>query len=262
MKLKSTLVIFSLFLLTSCGIANPNKLSLDASKKEEVVSNLTSILDSTGKVTDEDINVQVYKAVSDAVVGIQTTSLERKVFNFSYVKGTGSGVIISKQGHILTNYHVVANAKKIDVALGEDTKLSAKFILGDKDNDIAIIKLDKIPDNMVVASLGDSQYLSVGQKVLAIGSPFGLNGTLTTGIISSLNRTLPAEDGTVLSGIIQTDAAINPGNSGGPLINSKGEIIGINTAIFSPNGGNVGIGFAIPVNKIKDFLNSKVQVQS
>lgn len=260
MNTKKYIITFvSMLLLTSCGINTPNKLALDTSKKEEVVSNLVKILDSSGKVTDEDINIQVYKSVSGAVVGIQTTSVERKVFNFSYVKGTGSGVIISKQGHILTNYHVVSGARKIDVSVGSDKKYSAQYIFGDKDNDVAIIKLDKLPDNMVVAPLGDSQELAVGQKVLAIGSPYGLNGTLTTGIISSLNRTLPAEDGTVLDDIIQTDAAINPGNSGGPLLNSKGEIIGINTAIFSPNGGNVGIGFAIPINNIKDYLNSKIQ---
>jgi putative serine protease PepD len=151
----------------------------------------------------------------------------------------------------MTNHHVVANAQKLEVTLADGSKWPAKLIGSDPDSDLAVIKIDAFKEKLKVIPMGDSKNLRIGQKVLAIGNPFGLERTLTTGIISSLGRTIRSEVGTLMEDIIQTDAAINPGNSGGPLLNSEGEIIGINSAIISPSGGSVGIGFAIPVNTAK-----------
>ncbi|MFN8672594.1 MAG: trypsin-like peptidase domain-containing protein [Candidatus Sericytochromatia bacterium] len=269
MSNKKLILSISLFLfIFSCS--NPNQLNLlqtdkasllkvnttDSNKNNEVLNKLKDILEKNGKISDEDINITVYNSVVASVVGINTTSVEKGFFRQNVVKGSGSGFIISKKGHILTNYHVVNNTTKLQVVLSNKKAYSAKVIGGNEITDVAVIKIEASESELNSANLGDSSNISVGQKVLAIGSPYGLLGTLTTGIISSINRKLPTEDGTELEGIIQTDAAINPGNSGGPLINSKGEIIGINTAIFSPNGGSVGIGFAIPINKVKDFLKT------
>ncbi len=253
MVLKKIALIIIL-LLSAC--TSPNQKLVDSTKKNEVPGKLDDIIQKTGKLSDEDINITVYNTVSSSVVGINTTSIARTFFSFVPVKGTGSGVIINKNGYILTNYHVVENARKLEIFLSDKSSWEATAIGGDKDKDVAIIKISAPTQKYSVASLGNSDEITIGQKVLAIGNPYGLPGTLTTGIISSLNRTLPAEDGTILKNIIQTDAAINPGNSGGPLLNSKGEVIGINTAIFSPNGGSVGIGFAVPINEIKNVLKS------
>lgn len=248
-------LLLSAFLTVSC--ANPTQQPLlDTNTNNNVPAKLNSILQTTGGLSDDDVNSTVYKAVLPSVVGINTTTVARSYFSFNEVKGTGSGVVISKNGYILTNYHVVDNAKTLEVVLSDNSTWTATQVGGDKDKDVAVVKINAPAASLTPATLGDSDKLSVGQKVLAIGSPYGLEGTLTTGIVSAIGRTLPAEDGTVLKDIIQTDAAINPGNSGGPLIDVKGEIIGINTAIFSPNGGNVGIGFAIPINKIKETVNS------
>jgi putative serine protease PepD len=149
---------------------------------------------------------------------------------------------------------VVANAQRLEVTLANESKWPAKLIGSDPDSDLAVIKIDAPREKLRVISMGDSKNLRIGQKVLAIGNPFGFQRTLTTGVISSLGRTIRSDSGTLMEDIIQTDAAINPGNSGGPLLNSEGEIIGINTAILSPSGGSVGIGFAIPVNAAKKIV--------
>jgi putative serine protease PepD len=149
---------------------------------------------------------------------------------------------------------VVANAQKLEVALADGSRWPAKLIGSDPDNDLAVIKIVAPREKLKVIPMGDSKNLRIGQKVLAIGNPFGFERTLTTGVISSVGRTIRSEVGTLIEDVIQTDAAINPGNSGGPLLNSDGEIIGINSAIISPSGGNVGIGFAIPVNTAKRLV--------
>jgi S1-C subfamily serine protease len=172
-------------------------------------------------------------------------------FNAFPTQGSGSGSIIDTKGHILTNHHVVANAQKLEVTLADGSKWPAKLVGSDPDNDLAVIKIDAPKEKLKFIPMGDSKNLKIGQKVLAIGNPFGLQRTLTTGIVSSLGRTIRSEVGTLIEDVIQTDAAINPGNSGGPLLNSEGEIVGINSAIISPTGGSVGIGFAIPVNTAK-----------
>jgi putative serine protease PepD len=204
---------------------------------------------------DEKNNISVYEKVADGVVNITSTAVQIDFFfNAFPSQGSGSGSIIDTKGNILTNHHVVANAQKLEVTLADGSKWPAKLIGSDPDNDLAIIKIDVLKEKLKVIPMGDSKNLRIGQKVLAIGNPFGLQRTLTTGIISSLGRTIRSEAGNMIEDVIQTDAAINPGNSGGPLLNSDGEIIGINSAIISPSGGNVGIGFAIPVNTAKKVI--------
>jgi S1-C subfamily serine protease len=201
---------------------------------------------------DERNNIAVYEKVADGVVNVTSTAMQLDFFFNAYpTQGSGSGSIIDTKGHILTNHHVVADAQKLEVTLGDGSKWPASLVGRDPDNDLAVIKIDAPREKLKVISMGDSRNLKIGQKVLAIGNPFGLQRTLTTGIISSLGRTIRSAVGTLIEDVIQTDAAINPGNSGGPLLNSEGEIIGINSAIISPSGGNVGIGFAIPVNTAK-----------
>ncbi len=201
--------------------------------------------------SDEKIQMDVFERVHPAVVNIATTTLSMN-FWLEVIprQGQGSGVIIDRQGYILTNNHVVAKAQKITVTMADGSKVAATLIGRDQSSDLAVIK---IPSRYVsvVAPLGDSDKVRVGQKAIAIGNPFGLSHTLTTGIVSALKRGIRTEDGNQIDDLIQTDAAINPGNSGGPLLNSSGEVIGINTAIYSLSGGYQGIGFAIPINVAK-----------
>jgi putative serine protease PepD len=193
--------------------------------------------------------------VADGVVNITNTAVQMDYFfNAFPAQGSGSGSVIDTKGHILTNNHVVANAQKLEVTLADESKWQAKLVGSDPDSDLAVIKIEAPREKLKVVPMGDSKNLRIGQKVLAIGNPFGFQRTLTTGIISSLGRTIRSEIGTLMEEIIQTDAAINPGNSGGPLLDSQGEIIGINSAIISPSGGSVGIGFAIPVNTAKRVI--------
>lgn len=198
--------------------------------------------------SDEKINTEVFENIHPAVVNIATTTLSMN-FWLEVIprEGQGSGFIIDREGYILTNNHVVANARKIIVTMADGKKLPASLVGRDPASDLAVIK---IPSEHVevVAELGDSNKIKVGQKAIAIGNPFGLSHTLTTGIISALNRGIITEEGHQIDSLIQTDAAINPGNSGGPLLNSNGEVIGINSAIYSRSGGYQGIGFAIPSN--------------
>jgi len=204
---------------------------------------------------DERNNIAVYEKVADGVVNITSTVLQMDFFfNAFPAQGSGSGSIIDVRGNILTNDHVVADARKLEVTLADGSKWPAKLVGSDPDNDLAVIRIEAPREKLKVIPMGDSRNLRIGQKVLAIGNPFGLERTLTTGVVSSLGRTIRSEEGTLMEDIIQTDAAINPGNSGGPLLNSDGEIVGINSAIISPSGGSVGIGFAIPVNTAKRVI--------
>jgi S1-C subfamily serine protease len=216
---------------------------------------LCSIENAFSVTEDEKNNIAVYEKVADGVVNITSTAIQMDFFfNAVPTQGSGSGSIIETNGHILTNHHVVANAQKLEVTLADGSKWPAKLIGSDPDSDLAVIRIDAPKEKLKVIPMGDSKRLRIGQKVLAIGNPFGLERTLTTGIISSLGRTIRSEGGFLIEDVIQTDAAINPGNSGGPLLNSDGEIIGINSAIISPSGGSVGIGFAIPVNTAKKIV--------
>jgi S1-C subfamily serine protease len=207
--------------------------------------------------TDEQNNIEVYKAVSPGVVYIQSTTMQRDWFGmFSQpVEGAGSGSVIDEQGDILTNYHVIAGAEKLTVSFGSGKAYAAKVVGRDPDTDLAVIKLLETPkESLTIVPLGDSDKLIVGQKVLAIGNPFGLDRTLTTGVISGLQRPIQAQNGRKIEGAIQTDASINPGNSGGPLLDSHGRMIGINSQIESTSGSSAGVGFAIPVSIAKRIV--------
>ena len=187
---------------------------------------------------DEKNNIGVYEKVADGVVNVTSTAVQMDFFfNAFPTQGSGSGSIIDAKGHILTNHHVVANAQKLEVTLADGSKWPAKLVGADPDSDLAVIQIDAPKEKLKIILMGDSKNLKIGQKVLAIGNPFGLQRTLTTGIVSSVGRTIRSGAGTLIEDVIQTDAAINPGNSGGPLLNSDGEIIGINSAILSPSGG-------------------------
>jgi S1-C subfamily serine protease len=210
--------------------------------------------------TDEKNNQEVYKALSPGVVNITSTVILRDWFFEAYPKeGSGSGSIIDKAGHILTNNHVIEGAQKLVVTLSNKKEYEAKVLDADPDNDLAVIKINAPAEELTPVPLGNSKEVFVGQKVLAIGNPFGLDRTLTTGVVSGLSRPVRSESNRLIEGVIQTDAAINPGNSGGPLLNSRGQMIGINTLIYSPSGGSVGIGFAVPVDTAKRVINDVLQ---
>lgn len=212
-------------------------------------------------VNDEQNSIEVYKTLSPGVAFITSTSIGENFYGqeFERERGSGSGSVIDNQGHILTNYHVIEGAQKLTVSLGGDKVFPAKVIGGDPDTDLAVIKIEPPREGLTVVQLGDSDKLSVGQKVLAIGNPFGLDRTLTTGVISGLQRPIRARNGRPIDAAIQTDASINPGNSGGPLLDKYGRMIGINSQILSPAGGSVGVGFAVPVNTAKRVIPQLIQ---
>ncbi|MEK7434664.1 MAG: trypsin-like peptidase domain-containing protein [Cyanobacteriota bacterium] len=203
--------------------------------------------------------IKVYNTVSPSVVSILTVSYDEDIFMEPVPKqGAGSGVVIDKDGHILTNNHVIENANKINILFGKKT-YPAIIVGRSENNDLAILKVSAPADILKPAKLGDSSKLQIGQSAIAIGNPFGILGrTMTTGLVSALNRDIKVQ-GKILKGMIQTDAAINGGNSGGPLVNSDGEVIGINTMIFSQSGGSVGIGFSIPINLAKKYIPSLIK---
>jgi serine protease Do len=229
--------------------SSPVNTSVAAPSPQKSVSEKKIVVVSS----DEQINVNVFEKVHAAVVNIATTTLSVNFWmQVTPQQGQGTGFIVDKRGYILTNNHVVENARDITVTLSNGKKLPATLVGRDSASDLAVIKISDASINEVV-ELGDSSALQVGQKALAIGNPFGLGQTLTTGIISALNRSIKTEDNTQIDDVIQTDAPINPGNSGGPLLNSSGEVIGINTSIFTTSGGYQGIGFAIPMNRAKEI---------
>ena len=202
---------------------------------------------------EELITIQIYEKLNEAVVNISTETMGINFFlePVPMEGGTGSGSIIDKRGYVLTNFHVVENAYKVFVTLYDGTTFEGEVIGRDKENDLAIIKFDPESKQLITISFGTSTDLRVGQKVLAIGNPYGYDRTLTTGIVSGLGRPVRTRTGLVIQGMIQTDASINPGNSGGPLLDSSGRMVGINTMIYSPSGGSVGIGFAVPVDSAR-----------
>jgi S1-C subfamily serine protease len=224
-------------------------------RKEEPFIRPHDIQAAVAFTPDEEINIRVYRAASPAVVNITTIAVTYDFFlNPLPKEGTGSGAIIDRSGHILTNFHVIDGARRLEVTLADGSKWPARPVGADPSNDLAVIKIDAPVEKLTEIPLGDSSKLLVGQKVLVIGNPFGLDRTLTVGIVSSVGRSIRADNGRLIRGIIQTDAAINPGNSGGPMLNSSGEVIGVSTAIFSPSGGSVGVGFAVPINTAKRMI--------
>jgi S1-C subfamily serine protease len=213
-----------------------------------------TVAHSAGLSADELNNIDIYKAADASVVYITSTVYEQDFFfGVQKSQGIGSGFIINTDGQILTNNHVVSGSSELEVTLPDKSRFKAQIVTRNPNDDLALIKIDPKGKKLSVLKLGDSEALQVGQKVLAIGNPFGLSGTLTTGVVSALGRTIRGENQD-LEGMIQTDASINSGNSGGPLLDSQGNVIGINTAIYGPNGGSVGIGFAMPINRAKRLL--------
>ncbi len=207
----------------------------------------------------EEQTISVYKKTNESVVFITTTTLTADPFDFfmeaKQRQGTGSGVIVdAHRGIILTNLHVISSADKIEITLADGLNYKARLLGFDPESDIAVLQLIEPPKYLTEITFGDSSKLDVGQRVLAIGNPFGLNRTLTQGIISSLDRAVRSPTGALLKGLIQTDASINPGNSGGPLLDYGGNLIGLNTAILSQSGDSAGIGFSVPINQIKRVL--------
>ncbi|MBI9102819.1 MAG: trypsin-like peptidase domain-containing protein [Spirochaetales bacterium] len=199
---------------------------------------------------DELDNINVYQGANEAVVNISTETLRFNWFLEPVPSegGSGSGSIIDSRGYVLTNFHVVEDAYKVYVNLYDGSQYEGEVIGKDRENDLAVVKFNPEGVELSTISFGTSNDLLIGQKVLAIGNPFGYDRTLTTGVISGVGRPVKTSGNLIINNMIQTDASINPGNSGGPLLNSRGEMIGINTMIYSPTGGSVGIGFAVPVD--------------
>ncbi len=259
-------VVIVTFLLTFAATVIALRWDLVPGYKKRDLSRSQAVLAAPSKgqpplSPEEQTNIQVYGKVGPGVVNITSTVVEYDFF-FSPVPKpqTGSGVVLDLDGNVLTNYHVIESAQTLEVALPDHTKYRAQRVGFDKQNDLAVIRMVGVPkERLHPVILGDSDSLKVGQKVLAIGNPFRLQNTLTVGIISSLGRRIQTENGDLVENVIQTDAAINPGNSGGPLLNAAGEMIGINTSIFTLSGGNMGIGFAIPSNTVRRVANDLIR---
>ena len=244
----AVLIVGAFFYFTTYRARNFRLVNSPAPKIE-----ITEAASNESLDTEEQNNISVYRKNIGSVVNITSRAVTLDFF-YGLVpqEGQGSGFILDREGHILTNYHVIAEARQIEVTLHNRKKYRATVVGTDRSHDLAIIQIKA--SDLTPMTMGDSRNLQVGQKVYAIGNPFGLAGTLTSGIVSSI-RQVQEPDGVTIDEAIQTDAAINPGNSGGPLLNSHGEVIGINTMIASNVGQNAGIGFAIPVNTAKAVLN-------
>jgi S1-C subfamily serine protease len=206
---------------------------------------------------DERSTMAVFERATKSVVFIANTAVRRDPWSFDLFEvpqGSGSGFIWNKQGHIVTNFHVVYGANSITVTLADRTEHKAKVVGADPDHDVVVLQIQAPEESLWPVTIGTSLDLRVGQKVLAIGNPFGLDHTLTTGVVSALGRTIKSLSNRTIEGVIQTDAAINPGNSGGPLLDSAGRLIGVNTQIVSPSGAFAGIGFAVPVDTVNRIV--------
>lgn len=221
-----------------------------------VTSNQTTL--EPRRITVEELSTtELFKAASPSVVHITTESVRRDLFNLDLTKiptGSGTGFVWDKQGHVVTNYHVIQDADIAHVALADHASWPAKLVGAAPDKDLAVLKLEAPAEQLIPVRVGYSKDLEVGLKVFAIGNPFGLDQTLTTGIISALGREIESVTRRPIRDMIQTDAAINPGNSGGPLLDSQGNLIGVNTAIYSPSGAYAGIGFAIPIDTVRRVI--------
>jgi len=229
---------------------NPVQFSAYEKSNAEAAPSLSGTVKPT---SEENATINAVKKVGPAVVNIDTTVVQQTFWGLKSGRGTGSGVIIDTNGYIITNNHVVDDASNITVTLVDGRKFRGRLVGADPNRDIAVIKINA--KNLPVAELGDSDKLQVGQLAIAIGNPYSFDWTVTTGVISALDRFVEVNPGRVMEGLIQTDAAINPGNSGGPLVNSAGQVIGINTLLFTGEMGTAqGIGFALPINMVKDVV--------
>jgi len=211
---------------------------------------------------EESATIRLFELAAPSVVFITTSVVQRNIFTMDATEipsGTGSGFVWDKEGHIITNYHVIQGADRAQVTFADQTTWDAEVIGAAPEKDLAVLKIAIDPSKLRPLPVGNSELLKVGQFAYAIGNPFGLDQTLTTGIVSALGREIESVGGVTIKDVIQTDAAINPGNSGGPLLNSSGELIGVNTAIYSPSGAYAGIGFSIPVDAVKRAIPDLIQ---
>jgi S1-C subfamily serine protease len=211
---------------------------------------------------DERNSVEVFEAARPSVVFVTNQQLARDPYSFDLVtvpRGSGTGFVWNDKGYIVTNFHVVEGARQITITLQDQSNWPAEVVGLAPERDLAVLKIDATKAKLKALPLGDSGDLRVGRKVLAIGNPFGLDATLTTGVVSALGREIISPNQRKITNVIQTDAAINPGNSGGPLLNSEGKLIGVNTMIYSPSGASAGIGFAIPVNTVKEVVPELIE---
>jgi S1-C subfamily serine protease len=245
------------------GLGNGFNQNTNVAHAEETPQNVDKPagISEPSTVSDEQNNIEVYKTFSPGVAFITTSQKVEDWFGQEHEEesGNGSGSVIDTEGHIVTNAHVVEGTSKLTVSFGGDKIFPAKVVGVDLDTDLAVIQVEAPKESLTVIPFGDSDKLIVGQKVIAIGNPFGLDRTLTTGVISGLQRPIRARNGRPIEGAVQTDASINPGNSGGPLLNKYGQMIGINSQILSPAGGSVGVGFAIPVSIAKRVVPQLIQ---
>jgi len=243
---------------TKAGVKSGPKLSPKPAARPGVKKSESVFVNDIRPATlsgDEIINIAVYKGANRGVVNIApVASAEDYILNHT-AEGCGSGVIISSDGNILTNYHVIEQSEHVRVTMWDGSSYHGVVSGIDKQTDLAIVKI-KPPETskLTIIPLGDSSQLEVGRRVFSIGNPFGLDRTMTVGVVSSLGRTIPVAKGRLIKGVIQTDAAINPGNSGGPLLDSLGRVVGITTAIYTTNGLSSGVGFAIPINIAKNVI--------
>jgi len=206
---------------------------------------------------DELATIKVFSEASPSVVYVTSTELRRDIFNlnvFEIPRGAGSGFIYDRDGHVVTNFHVIQAGTRWIVTLADQSEWEALLVGAEPDKDVAVLKIDAPADGLKPLAIGTSESLRVGQKVLAIGNPFGLDRTLTTGVVSAIGREIVSVSGRKIRDVIQTDAAINPGNSGGPLLDSAGRLIGVNTQIASPSGASAGVGFAVPVDTVNAIV--------
>ncbi len=249
------LILVLALLVSQLWFRLPNETqTLDPNAKPRTVT------DREALASDEQATIKLFQTASSSVVYITTSSIRRYNFNlFEIPQGTGSGFIWDDTGHVVTNFHVIEGASRFKVTLADKSTRQATVVGTAPDRDLAVLKLEGSADDLKKIAVGTSDDLMVGQKVLAIGNPFGLDQTLTTGVISALGREIKSRTGQRIEGVIQTDAAINPGNSGGPLLDSAGRLIGVNTAIFSPSGAFSGIGFAIPVDEVNRVVPQIIQ---
>ncbi len=255
----SVLLLIAVAVLATTSDDESDSTVVDNGKLIETLSTTTSPLHLTN---DESNNIQVFKDVSPSVVFVTNTQLRRQRFSLNVMeipRGSGTGFVWDESGLIITNYHVIHGANKITITLESGNPYPAEVVGFAAEKDIAVLRINAPNEQLKPIVLGDSSGLSVGRKVLAIGNPFALDTTLTVGVFSALGREIKSTDNRTIKDVIQTDAAINPGNSGGPLLNSMGELIGVNTAIYSPSGASAGIGFAIPINTIAKLVPQLIE---
>ena len=219
-------------------------------------------VDTLQLTPDEINNIEVFKQTNRSVVWVTNSQIQQNVFTLDVQeisRGMGTGFVWDHSGLIVTNYHVIENADKVTVVLWNNSTWNAKIVGTAPGKDLAVLKIEAPGETIFPVTVGDSSQLQVGRKVLAIGNPFGFDTSLTVGVVSALGREIKSFGGRTIKGVIQTDASINRGNSGGPLLNSSGELIGVNAMIFSPTGTSLGIGFAIPVNTVKKIIPQLIQ---